>query len=85
MGGKDTVVPLNEMIQAAAIIQPHSVYNYINDPHLKQEAIDFISEALGDGRLKTPIDRTFALDDFRSAYEYQWAAKNRRGKILINP
>jgi len=85
LGRQDTVVPLTEMIQAFATIQPHSIYNYIGDPHFKQEAIGFITGALVDGRLKVRVDRSFALDDFRSAYEYQWAAKNRRGKILVNP
>ncbi len=73
------------MIQASAIMRPHSVYSYINNPDLKREAIDFITDALADGRLKTLVDRTFPLDDFRAAYEYQLAGKNRRGKILINP
>lgn len=85
MGGQETVVPLNEMIQTNSILRPHSVYNYIDDPQWKQEAIDFISAAMQDGRLSVLIDRCFPLDDFRSAYEYQWAASTRRGKILINP
>jgi NADPH:quinone reductase-like Zn-dependent oxidoreductase len=85
MSEQDTVVPINEMIQKSAIMQPHSVYSYINDPELKAEAIKFISDALNDGRLATCVDRSFPLADFRAAYEYQWAAKNRRGKILINP
>ena len=85
LSGEDSVVPLNEMIQASAIMRPHSVYSYINNPGLKQEAIDFITDALAAGRLKTRVDRSFPLDDFRAAYEYQLAGKNRRGKILINP
>lgn len=85
MGGQDTAVPMIEMIQAAAILQPHSVYNYIDDALLKQEAIDFITAAMHDGRLTPLIDRAFPLDNYLAAYEYQWAAKNRRGKILINP
>jgi len=85
MGDKDTVVPLNEMINMSAIMKPHSVYQYINDPRLKLEAISFIHDALADGRLQVMVDRSFPISDFRAAYEYQWAAKNRRGKILINP
>jgi NADPH2:quinone reductase len=84
MSGQDSVVPLNEMILSAAILQPHSVYNYIDDPAQKQEAIEFITSAMNDGRLTPLVDRSFSLDNFLDAYKYQWAAKNRRGKILIN-
>jgi NADPH:quinone reductase-like Zn-dependent oxidoreductase len=85
MSGQESVVPLIEMIQTNSILRPHSVYNYIDDADWKQESIAFITDAMEDGRLHPPVDRSFPLDDFRSAYDYQWAAKNRRGKILINP
>lgn len=85
LGGLETVLPMVEMIRKAAVMMPYSVFNYIYNPELKQEAVTFIYDALLDGRLKPRIDRTFPLEDFRAAYEYQWIAKNRRGKILINP
>lgn len=85
MSGQESVVPVIEMIQTNSTLRPHSVYNYIDDPDWKQESIAFITDAMEDGRLQPPVDRSFPLDDFRSAYDYQWAAKNRRGKILINP
>lgn len=85
LSNQPTVVPINRMIRTASIIKPHSVYNYIDDPALKDEGIRFVSEALAAGRIKPIIDRTYPLEDFRAAYGYQLAAKNRRGKIIVNP
>ena len=34
-------------------------------------------------KIKPLIDKTFPIDKFREAFDYQLAAKNRRGKIVI--
>ena len=83
MADLPTVVPINEMINHRAIMQPHSVYQYIDDPVLRAEGISFIHDNLADGRLQPVVDRVFDFDDFRSAFEYQVAAVARRGKIVI--
>ena len=48
-----------------------------------QAGIQFISEALEKQKIKPLIDKTFPIDKFREAFDYQLAAKNRRGKIVI--
>jgi len=83
MADQPTVVPINEMIQHSAVMRPHSVYQYIDDPDLRREGVDFIREALLSGRIEPLIDRVFDLDNFRDAFAYQVAAKARRGKLVI--
>ena len=83
MADMDTVVPINEMIQQSAIMQPHSVYQYIDDPELRKEGVDYVLDALSEGKIEPLVDRVFEFDNFRDAFEYQVAAKKRRGKLVI--
>lgn len=83
MADMPTVVPINEMIQQSAIMQPHSVYQYIDDAELRSEGVGFVHGALLAGRIEPLIDRVFGFDDFMAAFEYQVAAKQRRGKLVI--
>jgi len=83
MADQPTVVPINEMIRYSAILQPHSVYQYIDDPDLRKEAVDFVHDALASGQLVPLIDQVFDLNNYREAFEYQVAAKARRGKLVI--
>ena len=64
-------------------MQPHSVYQYINDPAMRNEGVAFVHDGRDDGRLEPVIDRVFEFDDYRSAFEYQVAAVARRGKLVI--
>ena len=83
LSGQQTPIPIIECIQANAVIRPHSVYNFVNNPELRKAGIQFISEALEKEKIKPLIDQTFPIDRFREAFEYQLAAKNRKGKIVI--
>ena len=83
MSGKPTHVPLSEAIRRNAIIRPHSVYNFVNRKELRESGIAFVYKALEDGRIRPYIDRTFPLERFREAFAYQLAARNRRGKIIV--
>ena len=83
MADKPTVVPINEMIRQSATLVPFSVYQYIDDPELRKEAVDFVHNALESGQLVPLIDRVFDLDNYREAFEYQVSAKALRGKLVI--
>ncbi len=83
MSGEPTHVPIGEAIRKNAVIRPQSGYNIVNRKELREAGIAFIYSALESGRIRPPIDRTFPLARFREAFEYQLAAKNRRGKIVI--
>ena len=83
MSGEPTPVPIAEAIRKNAVIRPHSVYNFINGKELRESGVTFVYAALESGRIKPYIDRTFPLERFREAFAYQLAAKNRRGKIII--
>lgn len=83
MSGQPTPVPIAEAIRKNVVIRPHSVYNFVNTKELRERGIEFIYSALEAGKIKPLIDRTFPLERFREAFEYQLAARNRRGKIVI--
>lgn len=83
MSGEPTHVPISEAIRRNAVIRPHSVYNFVNRKELRESGVAFVYKALEDARIKPYIDRTFPLERFREAFAYQLAAKNRRGKIIV--
>lgn len=83
MSGQPTPVPIAEAIRKNVVIRPHSVYNFVNKKESRERGIEFINAALEAGKIKPLIDRTYPLDRFREAFEYQLAARNRRGKIVI--
>ena len=83
MGGEPTAVPISEAIRRNAVIRPHSVYNFINRKELRESGVAFVCAALENGSIKPYVDRTYPLARFREAFAYQLAAKNRRGKIVI--
>ena len=83
MSGEPTHVPISEAIRRNAVIRPHSVYNFVNRKELRESGVAFVYKALEDGGIKPYIDRTFPLERFREAFAYQLAAKNRRGKIIV--
>ncbi|MCG8504916.1 MAG: zinc-dependent alcohol dehydrogenase family protein [Sphingomonadales bacterium] len=83
MSREPTVVPIAEAIRKNAVIRPHSVYNFVDKPMLRERGIKFVYDALDAGLIKPLIDKVFPLDRFREAFEYQVAAKGRRGKIVI--
>ena len=83
MSGQPTHVPIAEAIRKNVVIRPHSVYNFVNKKELRETGIAYISSALETGKIKPLIDRTFPLERFREAFEYQIAATDRRGKIII--
>ena len=83
MSGEPTPIPISEAIRRNAVIRPHSVYNFVNGKALRESGIAFVQAALENGDIRPTIDRTYPLERFREAFEYQLAAKNRRGKIVI--
>ena len=83
MSGEPTHVPISEAIHRNAVIRPHSVYNFVNRKELRESGVAFVYKALEDGRIRPYIDRTFPLERFREAFAYQLAARNRRGKIIV--
>ena len=83
MSGEPTPIPISEAIRRNAVIRPHSVYNFVNRKALRESGIAFVQAALENGDIRPYIDRTYPLERFREAFEYQLAAKNRRGKIVI--
>ena len=51
---------------------------------VKREDTQALADMLRDGRLRTVVDRHFALDDIRSAIEYSESGR-ARGKIIVLP
>ena len=51
---------------------------------VKQEDTQTLADMLRDGRLRTVVDRRYALEDIRSAIEYSESGR-ARGKIIVLP
>jgi len=87
-GGMDprpTVIPEMEMIRKAAVARPYSVYNHIYDKEQRERGVKYIYDALESGKIKPRVDRTYPMEDFRKAFDYQLKGKGRTGKIIILP
>lgn len=84
MSGEPTVLPEIEMTQAAACLRPFSVYNHIYERESRQRGIQFVFDALARGDLKAYVEKVYAMEDFRQAFDDQWNSTARRGKLVIS-
>lgn len=75
-------VPLLPILRAKGSIHPFSLYNFIGDRALREEAIAFISTKIEAGEFTSPIDKVFPFDKAITAYEYM-LANEQKGKIVV--
>ena len=83
-GGTDIVVPILDVIRTRTSVHAYSMYNYVSDPDLRKEGIDYICKALEGGKIKPIVDRVFLLQDYKEAYAYM-SKGSQCGKIILQP
>ena len=83
-GDTDLNVPILDVIRTRTSVHAYSMYNYVSDPDLRKEAMDYISNALESGKIKPIIDRVFSLQDYKDAYAYM-SSGSQCGKIILQP
>jgi NADPH:quinone reductase-like Zn-dependent oxidoreductase len=83
ISGQLTILPELEMTTKNAVLRPYSLMNYTAKDELRDRGVAFVSNALSRGDLRPIVDRSFALEDYRDAFEYMRASRSSHGKIVI--
>ena len=76
-------LPIVDMFQANAVFHPYSVFNYVQDETMCEKGKAFVYDALACGSIAPRIDRTFAMEDYRNAWDYLKEPRRSHGKVMI--
>ncbi|MFK8054127.1 MAG: zinc-binding dehydrogenase [Woeseiaceae bacterium] len=76
-------LPMPALYQANATFKPYSLFNYVEDAEWKQKGLDFVYSALKSGKIRPNIDRVFAMEDYKAAWEYLRAPRKQHGKVMV--
>ncbi len=84
MARQPTVIPEITFTQKAVVIRPFSVYNHVYDQESRNRGVRFVHDAVLRGVLVPRVEKVFALEDFRAAFEAQAGSTSRSGKLVIS-
>ena len=76
-------LPIVDMFQANATFHPYSLFNYVEEPSLKEKGKSFVYNALKEGKILPNIDRVFQMEEYREAWDYLRQPREKHGKVLI--
>ena len=76
-------LPIVDMFQANATFHPYSLFNYVEEPSLKNKGTSFVYSALKEGKISPNIDRIYPMEKYRDAWEYLRNPRERHGKVVI--
>lgn len=76
-------LPMMSLYQANATFRAYSLFHYIEDADWKKKGLGFVYKALAAGKIKPTVDRVFAMEDFKEAWEYQRTPRTSHGKVMI--
>ena len=76
-------LPIVNMFQANATFHPYSLFNYVEEPKLKEKGTSFVYKALKQGKISPNIDRVFSMEEYRDAWDYLRLPRETHGKVII--
>ena len=76
-------LPIVDMFQANATFHPYSLFNYVENPKMKEKGISFVYQSLKEGKLKPNIDRIYSMEEYRKAWDYLKYPRDKHGKVLV--
>lgn len=76
-------LPIVDMFQKNAVFHPYSLFNYVENPEMREKGKAFVYEMLAAGRLSPRIDRVYPMEQYREAFEYLRKPREHHGKVVI--
>ena len=76
-------LPIVDMFQANATFHPYSLFNYVENPKMKERGTDFVYKSLKEKKLKPNIDKVYPMEGYRDAWEYLKEPRSKHGKVII--
>ena len=76
-------LPIVDMFQSNATFHPYSLFNYVEVPEMQAKGIDFVYNALENGKLAPNIDRVYPMEEYQEAWEYLSQPRTKHGKVVI--
>ena len=84
LSGEETILPELELTARNASLHPYSMMNYTAKTESRDRGIAFVNNALSKNELKPLVDRAFAIDAFREAFDYMRSDRRTHGKVLMD-
>lgn len=83
LDGSFPQLPIVDMLQTNTTFHPYSLFNYVENPETINRGINFVNQALADGKIKPQIDQVFPMEGYRDAWEYVASVRTSHGKVVI--
>ncbi len=83
LDGEMPSLPMVDLFQADARFHPFSLFNYVEDEAMCERGKAFVYDALASGKIAPRIDRVFAMEEYRDAWDYLRAPRQSHGKVVI--
>ncbi|KAF5010613.1 hypothetical protein FDECE_3244 [Fusarium decemcellulare] len=77
-------LPLLDMFQKNVTFQPYSVFNYVENPAMKEHGVAFVNRNLAEEMIKPCIDRVFPMEQYKEAWNYLGGVRSSHGKVVID-
>ncbi|KAF4467366.1 quinone oxidoreductase [Fusarium albosuccineum] len=77
-------LPLLDMFQKNVTFQPCSVFNYVENPAMKEHGVAFVNRHLAEGMIKPCIGRVFPMEQYKEAWDYLSGVRSSHGKVVID-
>jgi NADPH:quinone reductase-like Zn-dependent oxidoreductase len=82
LGGTTGPLPLPQTMLKGLTIRGYAMNVFMADDSNRRQALEFVSNALANGRLRPVVDRVFELEQIAEAYRYL-ESNAQMGKILV--
>lgn len=76
-------LPIVDMFQANATFHPYSLFNYVENTHLKKKGINFVYNELKKGSIIPNVDRVYSMEEYREAWDYLKNPRENHGKVVV--
>ncbi len=76
--------PIKSMYQKNLWFHAYSLFNYVEDLACQKRGVEFVSNALENGKLKPKIDKVFPMEKYIEAWQYLRSPRTSHGKVVID-
>lgn len=83
LGGLEAPLPVGQLLSKGLTITGFTVSEIVNDPVIRQTAVDYVLQRVQDGQFSPLVAKSFDLADYKKAFQ-QLQDNNLLGRIVIS-
>jgi NADPH:quinone reductase-like Zn-dependent oxidoreductase len=76
-------LPMTALYQANATFKPYSLFNYVENPAMKEKGLAYVYDALRSGDIRPNVDRVYPMQEYPDAWRYLREPRKVHGKVMI--